>query len=179
MYTSSSVPTPATPTCGPCGGKIGRSNVPVARATTSVPGVPTITGQGSNAIGAQAVDAPSTTSPTRCWPRASGRCRTGFSPLFCCVCHAHLAAWPESWASISVPATAGAGGCAMPLCPMKWIASWRARSKRMNSITLLARRGKRNKVGQNRWDADRVVAAKSASLAVVIMRKTDRRSSRG
>jgi hypothetical protein len=62
---------------------------------------------------------------------------------------------------------------------MIWIAGWRARSKRMNSITPLAIRGKRNTVGQNRWDADRVVAAKSASLGVVIMIKTDRRLSHG
>jgi hypothetical protein len=33
---------------------------------------------------------------------------------------------------------------------VKWIATWRARSKRMNAIIPLAIRGKRNKAGQNR-----------------------------
>jgi hypothetical protein len=32
---------------------------------------------------------------------------------------------------------------------VKWIATWRARSKRMNAITPLAIRGKYNTVGQN------------------------------
>jgi transposase len=49
---------------------------------------------------------------------------------------------------MSGPATAGAGGCAMPPCPMSWSGSWRAPWKRMNSITPLARRGKRHRAGK-------------------------------
>ena len=63
----------------------------------------------------------------------------------------------------------------MTHCPMKWIATWRARSKRMNAITPLAIRGKHDKAGQNRWDAARPVSANSVSPAVGMIIKTDRR----
>lgn len=63
----------------------------------------------------------------------------------------------------------------MPRCPMQWLARWRARSTRMHALTPLAIRGQRHKVGQHLGDADRVVAAQSARLAVVMMIKTDRR----
>ena len=53
-----------------------------------------------------------------------------------------------SWASISGPAIAGAGGCAMPPCPMRCTANWRARWKRMTSITPPATRGKRKQGGK-------------------------------
>src|SRR2546427_12562378 len=38
----------------------------------------------------------------------------------------------------SARAIGGAGGCATQPCAMRWGASWRGRSKRMNSITPLA-----------------------------------------
>ena len=179
ISTNSSMSTPATPISIHCGGKIARSSVPGARATTSVPGAPTTTDRIANATGATAVGAPSMTSRTRCWPRASGRCRTGFSRPFCCACRVHLVASRRSWASISAPAIAGAGGCAMRPCPTRWIANWGARSKRMNSITPPARRAKHNTAGKSPWDAGRGVAARSASLAGATMTKTGRRSSRG
>ena len=56
-------------------------------------------------------------------------------------------------------------------CPMSCRVRWRARSKPMNSITPLARRGKRNTVGRRRWDAEHVVAARSASPVGAIMTK--------
>ena len=46
----------------------------------------------------------------------------------------------------------------MPPCPTRWSGSWRAPWKRTNSITPLARRGKRNRAGKNLWATDRVGA---------------------
>ena len=45
----------------------------------------TTIGQGSNVTGATAVDAPSTTSPTHCSPRANDLSSTGSSPPSCCA----------------------------------------------------------------------------------------------
>jgi transposase-like protein len=98
---------------------------------------------------------------------------------FLLVSPARLGALPGRWACIGVPATGGAGGCATPLCPMRCIANWTARLKRMTSITPPATRGKRKGVGRSRWDAEHVVAARNASLAGDIMIKIDRRLSRG
>jgi len=88
---------------------------PRCRSHESILGASTTTDQGVNAPGATAACAPSTISPTPCCTRASGRCRTGFWRLFCCVSPVRRVVSPGSWASISVPAIAGAGGCAMPL----------------------------------------------------------------
>src|SRR5499426_952231 len=50
---------------------------------------------------------------------------------------------------LSVRATAGVGGCAMPPCPTRWRGRWRAPWKRMTSITPPATRGKRNRAGKD------------------------------
>ena len=131
-----------------CGGKIVPSNVPGARARTSIRGGSTTTDPGANATGATAASAPSTTSPIPCSTRASGRCRTGFWRPFCSVCRVRRGALPGSWGSIAARAIAGAGGCAMRPCPMRWIASWRARWKRMTSITPPATRAKPHRAGK-------------------------------
>ena len=48
-----------------------------------------------------------------------GHCRTGYSPPFCFASPVRHSALPESEGSISGPALAGAGGCAMPPCPLR------------------------------------------------------------
>jgi hypothetical protein len=132
---SSSVPNNAKPTSIHCAGKIARSSVPVARATRSALGAHTITGQDANAIGVTAVGVSATTSSTRCWPRASGRWDTGFSPPSCCTCPVHRGVLPENWVSISRRAIAGAGGCAMLRCPMRWITNWLSDNNREIMLT--------------------------------------------
>jgi hypothetical protein len=122
-YTNSSMPNSAKPTSIHYGGKIVCSNVLGARATTLAAGARTNTDPGANATGAIAASAPSTTSPIPCDTRASGRWGTGFSRPSCCACRVHLVASPENWASISAPAIAGAGGCAMRLSPTRRIAT--------------------------------------------------------
>jgi hypothetical protein len=156
--TSFLVPTPAKPTSIRCGGKIARCNVPVATATTSIRGAITTTDQGVNATGATAASAPSTISRTPCSIKASGRSRTGFWPPFCSVWRARLAASPERWVCICVRAIVGAGGSAMPRCPMRCIVNERGPLKPMTSTIPRATRGKRHRVGRNRWGAERVVA---------------------
>jgi len=158
LSTNSSIPTPVTPISICSGGRIARSSAPGVTATMSVPGGPIITGQGSNATGAKTVGGPSTTSPTRCWPRASGRFRIGSWPPSCCACRVRRVALRESWGYTPVQAIAGAGGCVMPLCPMRRSDSWKAPLKPMTSTIPPATKGKRNRVGRNRWGAERVVA---------------------
>ena len=133
----------------------------------------------ANAPGAILVSAPSTTLPIPCCIGARDHCHTGFSPPFCCVSPARPGASPESWASSAGLAIGGAGGCAMRPCPMRCSASWTGQSRRMTSITRLARRGKPGEVAASPWVVDRVVAARSASRAEAIMTKTGRPSSRG
>ncbi len=82
------------------------------------------------------------------------------------------------WGSTSVRAIAGAGGCAMPPCPMRCSASWKARSKPMTSIIPLATRGKRNRVGRTgrgHYDKDRpaILAWVSRQGSVVIQATRD------
>src|SRR5262249_35790560 len=62
---------------------------------------------------------------------------------------------------------------------MRWSANWRARSKRMISITRRATKGKPNRAGRRYGGADRVGVVRSASRAGAMMTKTVRRSSRG
>jgi transposase-like protein len=64
---------------------------------------------------------------------------------FCCASRVRPVALPGSWAFMSVPATAGAGGCVTPPCPTRRIATWRVPSKQMNSITRPGTRGKRKR----------------------------------
>ena len=49
---------------------------------------------------------------------------------------------------MSARAIAGAGGCAMPPCPMRWSGSWKGRSKPMTSITPPATRDKPRQGGK-------------------------------
>ena len=99
--------------------------------------------------------APSMTSAETLWTAASARhaldARRTF--LLCLSCSSQRIA--REVEVMSGPATAGAGGYAMPPCPMSWSGSWRAPWKRMNSITPLARRGKRHRAGKNLWAAAR------------------------
>ena len=88
---------------------------------------------GANATGAITASAPSTTSPRPYCIGARDRCHTGFSPPFCCALPVRRGASRENWVSMSARAIAGAGGCAMPLCPMRCIASWKALLKPMTS----------------------------------------------
>jgi hypothetical protein len=76
---------------------------------------------------------------------------------------------------MSAPAIVGVGGDAMLPCPMRWIANWQARLKRMNSITRLARRAKQRQAGKSTWDAGRVVVARSTSRAGAMTTKIDQR----
>jgi hypothetical protein len=76
---------------------------------------------------------------------------------------------------MSAPAIAGAGGCGIRPCPMKWSANWQEPLKQMNCITRLVVRGKPNRVGKSLWAVGHVVAARSASRAGGIMTKTDPR----
>src|SRR5215831_1040333 len=124
---------------------------------------PTNIDPGANGTGAMAVSVPSTTSPIPCCIGASDHCRTGSLPPFCCVSPVRPDVLPGSWVSISGPATGGAGGCAMPPCPMRWSANWRARWKRMTSITPPVRRAKRHTAEKSTWDAARVGAARSVN----------------
>ncbi len=73
---------------------------------------------------------------------------------------------------MSAPAIVGAGGCAMPPCPMRCVGNWKVLWKRMNCITLLATKAKHHKAGRSRWGAGRVVVVRSSSLAVASMTKT-------
>ena len=170
--TTSSTSLSAKPTSTRCAGKIAPSNVPGARARTSIRGGSTITAPDANATGATAASVPSMTSLTPSCTRASGRCHTGFWRPFCCVSPAHRGVLPESWGSISGPVIGGVGGSAMPRFPMRRSVSWRAPWKRMTSITPLGRRDKRNRAGRKHWDAVRVGAVRSASPAGGIMTKT-------
>ena len=72
---------------------------------------------------------------------------------------------------MTVRAIVGAGGCAIQPSPTKPIARWRARWKRMHSITPPAARGKPNTEGQSPWGAARVGAVRSASPGGGIMTK--------
>ena len=162
-----------------CGGKIVHCNVRGARATTLDSGAPINIAQGANVTGAIAASAPATISPRLCCIGARDHCRTGAWLPFCGVSPVRPGALPEKWVSISGPATAGAGGCAMPPCLIKWSAHWRARSKRMPSSTRRATKGKPNRAGRRYWGADRVGGGRSASRAGAMMTKTARRSSRG
>ena len=103
---------------------------------------------------------------------ASARCRTGFLRPSCCACRVHPGASRENWVSMAAPAIGGAGGCAMPPCPMRCIASWKAPWKPMTSIILRDTRGKRRTVGRRRWDAAHVGAARNASPVGAMMTKT-------
>ena len=115
--------------------------------------------------------APSMTSQAHSWTAVSAPSPTGFSPPFCYASPVRRGALPGKWASMSVPAIAGAGGCAMPRCPMRCIVNWKGPLKRMTSITRRARRGKHHTVARKRWDATRVVAGRNASRAGAIMTK--------
>jgi hypothetical protein len=165
-------PTPAKPPSRRCGGQIARCKVPVATATTSLRGASTTTDRGVNAPGATAASAPATLSPTPCSISVSGRCRPGGWPPCCSVWRARLAASPENWVSMSAPALGGAGGGAMPRCPMRWIATWRGRSKPTHSIPRPARRAKPTQAGRRRWDTGRVGAARNARPVGAMMTKT-------
>src|SRR5262249_49633903 len=52
-----------------------------------------------------------------------------------CEGRVHRGGLPESWACMSARVTAGAGGCAMRLCPMRSGGSWPGRSKPTTSLT--------------------------------------------
>jgi hypothetical protein len=162
-----------------CAGQSVHANVRGARATTLDAGARTMTGQDADALGATAVGVPSTTSPTHCWPKASGRWSTGCSPPSWCASRVPRGASPENWASIALRAPAGAGGCALRPCPLRCSARWRARSQPMRSLRGPATRDKRHMVGRRREDAARVVAARSVSPAEAMMIKIDQRSARG
>ena len=94
--------------------------------------------------------------------------------LLCLSCAARRIA--REWVSIPGPGIAGAGGCVRRPCPTRAIVGWRARLKPMSSSTSLGTRGKPNRVGQSRWDADRGGAANSVSPAGGMTRKTGPRS---
>lgn len=81
--------------------------------------------------------------------------------------------------SISAPALGGAGGCAIVPSPTQSVAGWRARWKRMTSITRRGTRAKPHTAGRRPWDADRVAAARSVSPAGAIRIKTGQRLLRG
>jgi hypothetical protein len=110
------------------GGKTGCSNVPAARVTTSVPGTMTTTAPGANATAVVTASGPSMTSAARSLTRAGVLWRTGCWPPFCCACRVRRGALPVSWGCMCVRAIAGAGGCAMSPCPMRWSANSRAQS---------------------------------------------------
>ena len=154
-------------------------HVLAARATTLAAGARTNIDLDANATGAIAASAPSTTSPLPCCTRPSGHCRTGYSRPFCSASPVRHGALPGKWASISVPAIAGAGGCAMPRCPMRCSANWRGRWKPMTSITPPATRGKQKGAGRRRWDASHVAVVRNASPGVAIMTRTGPPLSRG
>ena len=118
---------------------------------------------GCNATGVTAASAPSTTPPLPCSTRGSAHCRTGFSRRFCSVSPARHGALPGKWASTSRRAIAGAGGYGMPRCPMRCIANWKGRWKRMTSTTPPATRAKCQGVERRRWAANHVGAARNAS----------------
>ena len=102
----------------------------------------------ATAVKSGTASAPSMTSRERSWMAASALSCIGFLRRFSCACRVPLAAWPKNWGGICGRANAGVGGCAMPPCPTRWSGSSKAPWKRMNSITPLARRGKRNR-GKN------------------------------
>ena len=89
--------------------------------------------------------------------------------LFCLACSSRRIA--REGASMAGPAIAGAGGYAMPPCPMRGTANWQGRWKPMTSTTRPATRGKRNGVGRSHWGAARVGVASSVSPAGVMMTK--------
>jgi hypothetical protein len=136
MCTNSSTPNSAKPPSIHSGGKTVRCNVLGVRATTLDAGAHTNIDPDANAPGAIAASAPSTTLPIPCCTRASGRWRTGYVPPFCCASPVPLGALPGKWASMSVPAIAGAGGCAMPPCPMRWTTNWRGLWKVLSQICI-------------------------------------------
>jgi hypothetical protein len=179
MGTNSSRPTSAKPISIRSGGKTGRCNVLAARATILAAGAHTSIALDAHATGAIAASAPSMTSRIPSCTRASGRWPTGYLPPSCFVLHARLGALPGNEVSISARAIAGAGGCAMPRCPMRWAANWLGRSKPMTSTTLPATRGKRKAVARSRWDAKHVAVGRNASPAEGVMTKTAQRSSPG
>ena len=141
ICTNSSTPNSAKRTFIRYGGKIVPSSVPDVTARTLIHGGSITIDPGANGTGVTAASAPSTTSLTPCSTGASGQSRTGFLPRFCCVSRARHAASPESWGSIAAPAIGGAGGCAMPPCPMRCTANWRGRWKPMTSTILPGNKG--------------------------------------
>jgi hypothetical protein len=95
MYTTSATPNSAKRTSIGYGGKILRGNVRAASVTPSDSGALTTTAPAANAPGAMVASAPATTSPLPCCIGASGRCRIGFWPPFCCVSPVRPGASPE------------------------------------------------------------------------------------
>jgi hypothetical protein len=127
-------------------GKIAFSRVPGARATTSTPGERITTAPGVSSTGAMAASAPSTTSPMPCCTRASGRCRTGFSPPFCRASLVHPGTWPGRWDTY-LDSYRWRWWLCNAACPMRCTASWRVWLKRsgawwyeVNSNQMLALR---------------------------------------
>ena len=149
-------------------------HAPDVRATTLVPGgrITTSLDCNATAVKRRTVNAPSMTSRAHAWTAASAPSPTGFSPPFCSVWRARRGASPGKWASMSGPAIAGAGGCAMPPCLMRCTANWRGRWKPMTSTTLPAIRGKRKGAGRSHWDASHVAGGRNASPVVAIMTRT-------
>ena len=126
---------------------------------------------GANATGAITASAPSTTSPRPYCIGARDRCHTGFLPPFCCAVPVRRGASRENWVSMSARAIAGAGGGAMPLCPLRGIASWKAPLKPMTSTRPRATRAKPSTEGQSPWGVARVGAGRNANQGGAIMTK--------
>jgi len=76
-----------------------------------------------NGTGVTVANAPSMTSPILCSTRTGGHCRTGFWQRFSSASRVRLGVLPESWAFIAGPVIAGAGGCGIRRCPMRWTIS--------------------------------------------------------
>jgi hypothetical protein len=148
MPTTSSAANSATPTAIHSGGKRVPCSVPGARGRPSLRGGSTTTAPEAYAPGATGASAPSRPLPIPCCIRVSNRCHTGFWPRFCCVCRVRLAASPENSGAVSIPAIAGAGGCATPHCLLRGFGNSTAQWKPMTFITRPATRAKPKAVGR-------------------------------
>ena len=105
--------------------KSAHSNVPGARARTSIPGMyhyrPGCTRYWCNGCQRTFNDL----TDTLLAPEQAVGAPTGCWPPFCCACRFCCGdGLPESWGSIAGPAIAGAGGYAIVPCPTKPSAGW-------------------------------------------------------
>ena len=98
---------------------------------------------------------------------------------FCCACRVRRGALPESWVSISGPAIAGAGGCAIRPLSYETDRQLEGTVEADDLYHTAGNKGQAKQGGKKRWGAARVGAARSASPVGAIMTKTGPRSSPG